>query len=358
MKKTFFTAVFAMAALSVSAQLEVDSIGSITLTPNLRNIKNMVKIGTESNSATYYDHANVYSAVTAQTYGFNVAIVGDALDFSRGSMTRNVGLLGITGNSGSGYSYGVWGDVTNGRGAGIYGTSGSNPNNIPIYGTYAGYFEGSTKVNGTFTATNIALPLHNENAEDFEYLGEEGTLEHLTMLNPIRYRINEREVDEEHERIHFGLTADDIEAMFPNLVYKEQEGGKSINYIELIPVLIQSIKELKEEVDELRGIEKSKSKMQSATDIDIIDTHGNILYQNTPNPFKESTTIRFQLADDVRDACICIFDMQGKMLKKYNVGTNDSQLTINAFELGEGMFLYSLIVDGKEIDTKRMILTK
>jgi hypothetical protein len=39
-----------------------------------------------------------------------------------------------------------------------------------------------------------------------------------------------------------------------------------------------------------------------------------MLYQNTPNPFKEQTVIRFSLADDAQDAAICIFDMTGKIL--------------------------------------------
>jgi hypothetical protein len=84
----------------------------------------------------------------------------------------------------------------------------------------------------------------------------------------------------------------------------------------------------------------------------------NVLYQNTPNPFKEQTTIRFSLADDAQSASICIFDMTGKMLKSLPVSSGDSSVSIAGWELGEGMFLYTLIVNGKEIDTKRMIITK
>ena len=50
--------------------------------------------------------------------------------------------------------------------------------------------------------------------------------------------------------------------------------------------------------------------------------------------------------------------MQGKLLKKYPVSSDSDSLTINGYELGEGMFLYTLMVNGQEIDTKRMILTK
>jgi hypothetical protein len=53
-----------------------------------------------------------------------------------------------------------------------------------------------------------------------------------------------------------------------------------------------------------------------------------------------------------------LFDMQGKMLKKLDAFPGDNDLTIRGSELQAGMYLYSLIADGKEVDTKRMILTK
>ena len=95
------------------------------------------------------------------------------------------------------------------------------------------------------------------------------------------------------------------------------------------------------------------------TGTDIIDLNSqNVLYQNSPNPFKEQTTIRFSLANDAQNASICIFDMTGKMLKNLPVSSGDTSVSLNGWEIGEGMFLYTLIVNGKEIDTKRMIITK
>ncbi len=46
------------------------------------------------------------------------------------------------------------------------------------------------------------------------------------------------------------------------------------------------------------------------------------------------------------------------MLKKLPVSSGMTSVSINGWELGEGMFLYTLIVNGREIDTKRMIMTK
>ena len=161
-------------------------------------------------------------------------------------------------------------------------------------------------------------------------------------------------------RLHFGVSAQELQTIYPNLVREGQDGYLAVNYVELVPVLIRSIQELKEELDDMKGnitARKAPSKQPTNVEKEGSITE-NVLYQNAPNPFKESTEIRFSLADDARDAAICIFDMQGKLLKKMPVSTGMESVTVNGYELGEGLFLYSLIVNGQEIDTKRMILTK
>jgi hypothetical protein len=45
-------------------------------------------------------------------------------------------------------------------------------------------------------------------------------------------------------------------------------------------------------------------------------------------------------------------------LKQIPVKASQSNITINGSELIAGMYMYSLIVNGQVVDTKRMILTK
>ncbi|MDR0541020.1 MAG: T9SS type A sorting domain-containing protein [Dysgonamonadaceae bacterium] len=73
---------------------------------------------------------------------------------------------------------------------------------------------------------------------------------------------------------------------------------------------------------------------------------------------REQPAIRYFLPADVRSASVCIFDMQGKILKKMDAPAGAQTLTVKGSELREGMYLYTLIADAKEVDTKRMILTK
>ena len=50
-----------------------------------------------------------------------------------------------------------------------------------------------------------------------------------------------------------GVLAQEIENILPEAVMTRQDGTKAVNYNKIIPLLIESIKELREELNELRG---------------------------------------------------------------------------------------------------------
>lgn len=50
--------------------------------------------------------------------------------------------------------------------------------------------------------------------------------------------------------------------------------------------------------------------------------------------------------------------MTGKTIKKMPVSSGMESVSIGGYELGEGMLLYSLVVNGQEVDTKRMIISQ
>ncbi|MCL2039791.1 MAG: tail fiber domain-containing protein [Bacteroidetes bacterium] len=149
--------------------------------------------------------------------------------------------------------------------------------------------------------------------------------------------------------LHFGFIAQDLREVFPNLVGEDEQGFLSVNYTELIPVLVDVVKEQQKQINYLLG--KGKG-------IDVESFNNDaLLYQNNPNPFSEKTEIKFYVPESSSNAFICIYDMTGSELMKLNVTKGYASVTINGSQLKAGMYLYSLIVDGKEVDTKRMILT-
>jgi len=97
---------------------------------------------------------------------------------------------------------------------------------------------------------------------------------------------------------------------------------------------------------------------QDGLSIPEVKAQMGVLAQNTPNPFTVQTEIKYFVANGVKEAYICIYDIQGKMLKKISAVPGQNSITIQSSTLAAGMYLYSLVVDGQEADAKRMILTK
>ena len=61
---------------------------------------------------------------------------------------------------------------------------------------------------------------------------------------------------EDPNKKHYGFIAQDMEKIFPELVKDSDFGYKTINYLELIPLLVLKINAMQKEIDELK--EKNK----------------------------------------------------------------------------------------------------
>ncbi|MCC6684710.1 MAG: T9SS type A sorting domain-containing protein [Bacteroidia bacterium] len=101
------------------------------------------------------------------------------------------------------------------------------------------------------------------------------------------------------------------------------------------------------------------NKNNQAADIKFNAQQGAQLYQNIPNPFNVSTSIEFDIPTTCTQAYIYIYNYQGEQLKAYRIDSrNHGSIQLRANELKAGVYFYSLITDGKEVATKKMILTK
>lgn len=83
------------------------------------------------------------------------------------------------------------------------------------------------------------------------------------------------------------------------------------------------------------------------------------LEQNIPNPFNNSSSIDYYIPAGFHSAQLMITDISGHVLKTYSIAQNGyGKQIISGSELTSGAYQYSLLIDGKLIDTKKMILTK
>jgi len=384
MKKVLITIILAITPLTLLAQFSISSGGNAYLKNTIKDEHSILTVGEEPGTlfGDYgHDHYGIHvQHVNSALHPGNMGIYSSSTGSFEASSGCAVGVYGAAGGAPTGYNYGVIGSLsTLQNGAGIYGSTILWGESL-VPGRYAGYFDGPTYVDSYLLTNALYQPADIRLSKDLRSLSVESemTLSELCKLDVFSYRLkskegkgwyrtsNDKEISQpsqhlhESERLHYGLSAQNMLQVYPDLVHEGQDGYLAVNYTELVPVLVRAIQELKEELDAVKGVdEKTERNTRTATAVSASAVAGgNVLYQNTPNPFKEQTTIRFTLADDARDASVCIFDMTGKMLRKLPVSPGETSVTIGGWELGEGMFLYTLIVNGREIDTKRMIITK
>ena len=171
-----------------------------------------------------------------------------------------------------------------------------------------------------------------------------------------------KQMKEEKSRKQMGVIAQEVEKIIPEVVRTREDGLKAVAYSEMIGLLIEAIKEQQVLIDnqnlKIAAIEGNQLRSAGATGLTSDLIAACALAQNTPNPFTEQTEIKYFVAPGAKNAFICIFDMQGKMLQKLDAQVGQNSLFIEGSKLEAGMYLYSLVVDGQEVDTKRMILTK
>jgi len=97
----------------------------------------------------------------------------------------------------------------------------------------------------------------------------------------------------------------------------------------------------------------------NSTEIVLSASDAAILKQNQPNPFSHSTTIEYALPRTVKSASMRISNTNGVTIRiielEPTAGAGVLNIKTNDFPAGE--YIYSLTVDGKLVDSKKMVLS-
>lgn len=91
-------------------------------------------------------------------------------------------------------------------------------------------------------------------------------------------------------------------------------------------------------------------------DVELSNRNIIVLDQNVPNPFAEQTTISYYLPENIGRAQIIFLDQNSKLIKAVELTEKgNGELSVFAQDLSNGIYIYSLIVDGQTIETKKMV---
>lgn len=227
--------------------------------------------------------------------GKNIGVLGGFETSSNNSPYSNYGVSGTSiVNNNHGRNYGLFGMIepTNSSvgGAGIYAADCDYYYTYPhnIQGAYAAYFVGNVHASGNLTATSLFTTMDSRLSDNVVSLSGSKrsgvtTLENLLNMNVVEYNLKGRQFEEIPENVdpeeakqlqkeleflrkeeqkttsrrHFGIDAQELQKVYPDLVLEGQDGYLSVNYLEMVPLVIRSIQELKQELDELADTEET-----------------------------------------------------------------------------------------------------
>jgi hypothetical protein len=230
--------------------------------------------------------------------------------------------------------------------------------NEDLYG-YFNYSGDALYLWGSGNAT--AWYTHSDKRFKENIITIDGAKDKILALNGRNYNFKTTEFKGYNfpEDKQYGFIAQEIQEVIPEAVKEDENGYLSVNYTAVIPVLVEAFKDQNKEIDKLKEeIKLLKSQINKSDSLIDNDLNSAILEQNSPNPFKDNTTINYVIPESASNAKVIIYDLQGKQIIKYDITSKGKgSVTVQSRELIAGMYMYTLIIDGKEISSKKMILT-
>lgn len=112
------------------------------------------------------------------------------------------------------------------------------------------------------------------------------------------------------------------------------------------------IDDLKNQIAELKAI----MGYQSNFSVKTASVEKPRLLQISPNPLSQKATVSYSLADDATLAYLSITDANGKVVGTFTLSKGSSEQVIDTSNFPAGIYQYSIITDGKLIDSKQMLV--
>lgn len=349
--------------------------------------------------------------VASGASSFNYAFLGQCLSIgiinygalinSSGGVNKNYGIeINSTGQSSSTtQTFGI--KVTTKTGTDVYGIYSYTP---PSYGinAWAGYFHGNVGINGTLSTSSGGVSSLSDQQFKQNVTNLSNASKILNQLQPRTYNLDATNYSQFNfdTKQHMGFIAQEVQSILPDLVSNTimpaqydslgnetspQVDYLSLNYQEFIPLLVAGYQEQQQElntkdsvienlqtqINEIRNClnnanickgEGNRTTSQNPTidvnerSIQLVNSNSIILDQNLPNPFAENTVITYSIPDDVMEARLMFYNMNGRIIKEMIIEERgESKLTVYGENLKSGVYTYSLIADGKLIATKKMV---
>lgn len=121
------------------------------------------------------------------------------------------------------------------------------------------YIQGDLTVDGTIV--NASDLLFKDNIQDIS----QEEFKNVLKIEPKKYHFK----DDSQKKEHYGIIAQELEVLYPELICEQKQESsedqpdktkKYVNYLEIIPLLIGKMKQMQEEINELKETIQKKIK--------------------------------------------------------------------------------------------------
>lgn len=237
----------------------------------------------------------------------------------------------------------------------------ANPGTYRLYVGGSGYYSG-----GLFVASDRRFK------SDIRAL--DGALATVTRLRGVQYQYRQSEFAERNfpGGKTDGYVAQEFREVLPELVQEGPDGYLAVNYLGVIPVLTEAVKELKTEKDEeiealetriaeqdkqIEALEARLARLEAALDRSAAPAAPlQIQMSNQPNPFSGTTMINCNIPETVRSAELVVTDMSGREITRRTV-TDRGQISadLNLSGAPAGTYVCTLRADGKAAGSLKIV---
>jgi hypothetical protein len=78
-----------------------------------------------------------------------------------------------------------------------------------------------------------------------------------------------------------------------------------------------------------------------------------------PNPFNGFAILEFQLPNNIKNAVLTIYDLQGRLMRTAILDIHANEIEVLAEGLADGVYIYTIETDGiQSFDKKRMVIIR
>jgi len=224
--------------------------------------------------STYADGGDFYSFGSGNAATFIAQGSGDGV---RSGSINGYGVYGESTNSSGGVfiSYGsgdagdffaegggigLYGYASSGAGIGVFGSS-SGSSGIGVEGNgglYAGYFAGNLAYTGTLSHVSDARL--KQDIRTFP-----NALDTVLALRGVSFDWRRNEFPQMHfsKTRQIGFIAQEVEKVVPELVSKDRQGMRSLDYTQVVPILVEAIKQQQKQIEALKVQNKQLSDLKA-----------------------------------------------------------------------------------------------